>query len=140
MSIVLLELAHTSQTSESTRSFVTVKNTKISNSPWQVSVGAIPVTEHETVARAVHWLESKLLLLNLEFEHVLSIVLIVTRGLPQLDVVHVWRLNLIISSGPVFLPHELEKIVQDLGTIWQDERGSGGKFVKEEEFLLLYSD
>ena len=54
------------------------------------------------MSRAVHGLQSKLLLLHLEGEHVLAVVLPVARGHPQAAVVDVWGDHLLESSFPIF--------------------------------------
>ena len=48
------------------------------------------VVKDEAMSRAVHGLEPELLFLYLEPEHVIGVEVPVTRGLPQLGVVHVW--------------------------------------------------
>lgn len=54
------------------------------------------------VSRAVHGFEGKGLLLNLEREHVLTVVLPVARGLPQFAVKDVGCHHLLETSLPVF--------------------------------------
>lgn len=53
------------------------------------------------MTRAVHGLEGEGLLLHLEGEHVLAVVLPVSRGLPQLAVVDVGRHHLLEAPLPV---------------------------------------
>ncbi len=53
------------------------------------------------MSRAVHGLEGEGLLLYLEGEHVLTVVLPVTGGLPQLTVVDVGRHHLLETPLPV---------------------------------------
>ena len=48
------------------------------------------VVKDEAMSRAVHGFEPELLLLHLKAEHVIGVKVPVTRGLPQLGVVHVW--------------------------------------------------
>jgi hypothetical protein len=52
------------------------------------------VVEDETVSRTVHGLESELLLLDLEAEHVIGVVVPMAGGLPQSRVVNVRGHNL----------------------------------------------
>ena len=52
------------------------------------------VVEDETMSGTVHGLESELLFLHLEPEHVLGVHIPMTRGLPQARVVNVGRNNL----------------------------------------------
>ena len=90
-----------------------VKHSKVGISDGQLVEGVRLMAEHQTVSRAIHRLQAKLLLLHFEAaiarimtepqfsrratrriraspEHVLCVVLPVTRRLPQLRVVHVW--------------------------------------------------
>lgn len=53
------------------------------------------------MSRTVHWFEGEGLLLHLEGEHVLAIVLPVSRGLPQLTVVDVGCHHLLETPLPV---------------------------------------
>ena len=53
------------------------------------------MVKDEAVAGAVHGLESELLLLDLEPEHVLGVVVPVARRLPQLRVVDIRRDDLV---------------------------------------------
>ncbi len=52
------------------------------------------MVEDETVSRTIHGLESELLLLDLEAEHVIGVVVPMAGGLPQSRVVNVRRHNL----------------------------------------------
>ena len=52
-----MEAAHTREASQSPGELVPMKNTKISESQWQLTVGAKLISEHETVPWAVHWLQ-----------------------------------------------------------------------------------
>lgn len=54
------------------------------------------------MSRAVHGLQSELLLLHLEGEHVVAVVLPVARGHPQPAVEDVWGDHLLESSLPIF--------------------------------------
>lgn len=64
-----------------------MEDTKVSEAEWEVAVGASLVAKHEAVARAVHGLEGKLLLLYLKVEHVVLVVLPMTRSNPEVLVV-----------------------------------------------------
>lgn len=55
----------------------------------------------------VHWLQPKLLLLNVETEHVLLVVVGMTGCLPQVKVIDVGGHHLLILEVPVHLPDEL---------------------------------
>lgn len=56
---------------------------------------------------AVHWLQPKLLLLNVKAEHVLLVVIGMARGFPQIKVVDIGRHHLLILVLPIHFPYEL---------------------------------
>jgi hypothetical protein len=58
--------------------------------------------------RTIHGLEAELLFLDVDEEHVLLVVLCVSGRLPQVQVVHVWRHNLLVLVLPVLLPYVLQ--------------------------------
>ena len=137
VSIVLLELTDTSKTTQSTRSFITVQNTKVCDSQRKLSVTALPVSEEHKVSRAVHRLESPLPLLNIELEHVVLIVGPVTGCLPDTDIVHVRGLDLLVATFTVFRSQERLKGIENLGPVGQKEGATRGDFVEEEQLLFL---
>lgn len=61
MSIVLLKSPHSSQARERTADLISVKHSEICVSHWQFLIGMSHISEHETVAWAVHWLQTKCL-------------------------------------------------------------------------------
>ena len=137
MGIVLLETADTGQTAQGTRSLVTVENTEIGKAERQLTVRTLTDTKHQAVSRAVHGLESKSILLNIEREHVLLVVLPVSRGVPQLDVVHVGGHDLGVSALVVFALDKVHESVVDASTVGQEEARTRGQLVEEEKLLLL---
>jgi hypothetical protein len=102
--VVLLELPYTGQAAQGTRGLVTVQNTKVSNAHGQFTVTTITVAKQNKVSWAVHGLQSPVALLDVQFEHIIRIVLPVTRLLPDADVVHVRGLNLLVAALTVFGP------------------------------------
>lgn len=96
--VVLLELPDTGQAAQGTRGLVTVQNTKVGNAHGQLTVTTITVAEQDKVSRAVHGLQSPVPLLNVQFEHIIRIVLPVTGLLPDADVVHIRGLDLLIAA------------------------------------------
>ena len=89
MGIVLLEATDTGQARERATQFITVQDTKVSETDGEFTVRAISNTKHHTVTRAVHGLERVLFLLHVEAEHVFLVIDPVSRRFPQLDVVDV---------------------------------------------------
>lgn len=94
MCIVLLEPSHTREPRECPAKFVSMKHAKVSHAEGQLAIGAITMSKHETVARAIHRLEGELLFLYIEQEHILLVVLQVARLLPKLRVIHIGRYHL----------------------------------------------
>jgi len=135
--VVLLETTDSGKTSEGTRSLITVENTKVGNSHGQLSVTTLTVREKETVTRAVHGLQGPLILLNLEGEHIVLVMLPVTRLLPESGVVHVGRHDFLVTAGPVLVTEEALEGVVDDHTVGKEEAGTGRHIVEEEELLLL---
>lgn len=89
MSIILLEPPDPGQSSQSSRRFIPMQNTKVCHPNWELSVTPIPRSENQTMSWTIHRLESEFLLLDLELEHVVGVILPVTGGFPELRVVHV---------------------------------------------------
>jgi hypothetical protein len=89
VSIILLETSHTGETREGTSDLVTVENTEVTKPDGQLSVGSDGVVEHQAMARAVHRLHAETAVLNLEQIDVVLVVLVMARGLPELEVEHV---------------------------------------------------
>lgn len=89
------------------------------------------------MSRAIHGLESVRFLLDFKAEHVFSIMVPVTGGLPQLRVVDVWGNNLLEASLPVLFPDKFNKAVVDCSSFRKEEARAGTQFVEEEQLLLL---
>lgn len=96
--VVLLELPYTGQAAQGTRGLIAVQNTKVGDAHGQLTVTTITVAEQNKVTRAVHGLQSPLALLDVQFEHIIRIVLPVTGLLPDADVVHVRGLDLLVAT------------------------------------------
>ena len=86
VAIILLEATDTSETIESTRELITVEDTKVRETERKVSVGTASVLEHEAVTGAVHGLETVLGIITVEEEHIVSVVVSMTRDLPEIKV------------------------------------------------------
>ena len=91
MSVVLLESTDSDQTAESSRNLVSVKDTKVSISDRQITIRVNTVREHDCVGWAVHGLETvtNAVLLVLEDEHIVLVVLVMARSLPEAQVENV---------------------------------------------------
>ena len=89
VSIVLLESTNSDQTAQGARNFVSVKDTKVGPTNGEVTVAANTMLEHNAMGGTVHGLETMALLIVLKDEHVLLVVLVMTRRLPKLEVENV---------------------------------------------------
>jgi len=135
--IVLHEPPHTRQASQRSACLIPVDDTELGHADGELLVTAIFRVEDEAVARAVHGFKGPLLLLDVEREHVVLVVLPVTRGLPELRVVHVGRDDLLVATLEVLLAHELDKGIVDPRSVREEEAASGAQVVEEEEFLVF---
>lgn len=95
------------------------------------------MSEDLAVTRAVHGLESKLLLLDFEGEHVLLVMCPMAGGLPQICLVHVGGHDLGESSLAIFCLEEVHQGVINARAVGQEEGGTRRSFIEEEELLLL---
>mmetsp|Transcript_31380 Transcript_31380/g.43544 ORF Transcript_31380/g.43544 Transcript_31380/m.43544 type:complete len:284 (+) Transcript_31380:1044-1895(+) len=115
---------------------VPVQHSKVCQPQRQLAERPLPHVEHDAVAGAVHGLEAKLLLVDVETEHIFLVVVCVAGGLPQLEVVDVGRDNLVILKLPVLLAQVLHEGVVDACTVGEEKGGARGEMVEEEELLL----
>jgi hypothetical protein len=82
--VILHETPDAGQTCQRTRGFIPVHDTKFGHPDRQFFVTPVPGVKDEAVTGAIHRLESPRLLLDVDYEHVVLVVLPVPRGLPQL--------------------------------------------------------
>lgn len=66
-------------------------NSEFCHTDGQLLVAAIPGVENQAMAWAVHRLQCPFLLLDVKDEHVVFVILPMSRGLPEFAVVHIWR-------------------------------------------------
>jgi hypothetical protein len=92
------------------------------------------------MARAIHRLHSKTLILYFEQKYVVFVVLIVAGGLPQLEIEHIGRYDFLIASHSIFLPQEVSKLVVNLGSIRIPKSTSWRQMVEVEKVLMLSHD
>lgn len=84
MRIVLHETPDAGETRQRSRCFIPVHDTKFGHPNRQLFITPVPGVEDEAMTGTVHRLQCPLLLLDLEREHVVLVVLPVSRRLPQL--------------------------------------------------------
>jgi hypothetical protein len=95
------------------------------------------VAEEKKVTRAVHRLKSPLAFLNVQLEHVILIVSPVTRGLPDGNIEHVGGLDFLVAALAVLSTQEGLNLVENLGSVGEEERTSGRRVIEEEQLLLF---
>lgn len=98
-----------------------MQNTKVCHSERQLSVTPFSMSKHDAVSWTVHWLQSPRLLLYLKFEHIILVMLPMTRCPPEVDVVHVGRLHFLIASFLIFRPHQFLQGIEDKCATRQDK-------------------
>ena len=98
---------------------------KVSQPNRQLTVGTDAVVKHQAVAGAVHRLKRKSFLLNVKLEHVVGIMLPMSRCLPQLTAVNVRGPNLRETAQSVLLSNEANKGIVNAGTMRQKKTTPG---------------
>ena len=122
MGVVRLEPSDPGEAGQGSGQLVPVKHSKVGHVDWQVLVEASRLIEHQAVARAVHWLQPKVLLLNLELEHAVGVV---ARDLPQLGVVDIGADHLLEAHLTVLLLQNAQQLVV-VGRPWAGRSTSRG--------------
>lgn len=135
--IILLESSYSGETAERTAGFVTVEDTEIGKAEGKFLVTALSVTEHHGVGRAVHGLETELLLVHVKKEHVLLVMRQVARLLPKRHVKHIGSHDLVVATGPVLLLDVIHNRIVDAHTVGQPHGRTGRALLKIEQLLLL---
>ena len=146
MGVVLLKASDSCEPGQRTAQFISVQHSKICYLNRQLPVGMRLVLEDQTVAGTVHRLQTLYLLRTfailtcirvLQKIQVVLIILVVPRGLPEIDVEEVWRHHFLVASLQVLVAHEFDKLVIYLGAMRQEESASRRKWTEEEELLIL---
>lgn len=89
--IVLHKPPHPRKTSQTSAGLVPVKDTKLGQSNGKLLERSGARIKDKTVTGTVHRLQGKLVFVDVEEEHVLLVVVVVTRSLPEIDIEHVGR-------------------------------------------------
>jgi hypothetical protein len=137
VSIILLKFSTSRQTAQGTGGLVTVQNTKVCNSHGQLAVTTLTVTEQDEMSRAVHGLKTPLTLLNIQLEHILTVVFPMAGGLPKTNIVHVGGLDFLVTTLAVLGAEKSLESVENLGSGGKQERATRGNIIEEEQLLLL---
>jgi hypothetical protein len=136
--IVLLEFPNSGKTRKRARGFVAMQNAEIGNTHRQLTVTTFTVAKENKVTRAVHRLQGPLgLVIRLNPEHIVLVMSPVTRGLPDANIVHVRGLDLLVAALAVLSTQKGLKLVENLGSVGEEERRPGRHIIKEEQLLFL---
>ncbi len=125
MRIILLESPHTSQTGQRPRKLVSVQDAKVGHSPRQLAIASFAMFEDETMPRTVHGFQPELVFFDGKGEHVVLVVLPVSRRLPELGIVHVGRADLVVAPLPVLVAEKRLQRVVDALTVGKKEARAG---------------
>lgn len=93
--------------------------------------------KHQTVPRTIHGLKGKSVLVNVKGEHVVTVMLPVSRGFPELTAVHVGGEHLHEAASVVLLSYEIHKCIINEGSSGKKETASRTQIMEEEKFLFL---
>lgn len=135
--IILLKFSDSGQAMKRPRRFITMQNAEVCNTHRQLTVTTFTVAKENKVTRAVHRLESPFTLLDLQLEHVVLVVSPVTRGLPKANIIHVGGLDLLVAAIAVLSTQKGLNLIENLGSVGEEERTSGRHIIEEEELLFL---
>ena len=92
--------------------------------------------EHDAVTRAVHRLQTKLFLFDVEAEHVFLVVRRVTGRLPEVKVVNIRRDDFVILVFPILFSNKLDQVVVDARAVLLEKTRARGEMVEKEQLLV----
>jgi len=84
------------------------------------------------VSWAVHGFESKYFFLHFKLEHVLSIMVPVSRSLPQFAVVDIWRDHFLVAPPVILYSNELNEGVVEVGPSRKEKAAARTQFMEEK--------
>ena len=100
--------------------------TEVGDPQRQLAVRVGPATVQQAVRRTVHRFDARGTLLDLVEcigeEHVVAVVVVVPRTLPQLDIEDLRGDDLVVAVSTVLLTHELDEGVVNDRPPWVEER------------------
>ena len=99
--------------------------------------GSDSVVENQAVTRAIHGLQTKLLLFHVDLEHVFRVVIPMTGRLPQLGIVNVGRDDFLETPFPVLFPDEFDETIVNEGSFGLEKTGSRTQFMEKEKLLFF---
>jgi hypothetical protein len=116
MCVILLESSDSDETAEGTRNLITMKHTEICVPQWQVTITVNTVLEQNTVGRTVHGFQAKTGTFGLEKEHILLVLLIMARLLPEIQIEDIWCDDLLIAASSVLITAQSNQLVVNMRT------------------------
>ncbi len=136
MRVVLRELPHPHEPGQGARALVAVQPSHIREAERQVAIRAQGVTIDQGRLGAVHRLEAEDLLLGLHQEHVLAVVIPVTRFFPELLVDEDRRRDLLIAARVEDLADEALQLAHERPAVREPEGRAGRDVMKGVEVEL----
>lgn len=100
-----------------------MEDTKVSKSDWQLLIGVGCISEHQAMARAIHWFQTESrccvfrMVMVLYYEKVLLVVFVMTRYLPEIQMVHVGSDHFLVAPLVVLTSHQINELVIDLSAM-----------------------
>ncbi len=98
-----------------------MENTEIGVTDGKVLVGPGLAIEHQAMTRAVHGLDTELLFLDVDEEHVFFVFERVAGDVPEIHVVDIWRNHLRVSTANILLPDKSDQLVVYLSAMREEE-------------------
>ncbi len=136
MGVVLGEGAHPGEPRGDAALLVAVQPAEVAVADRQVAVGAQPRLVDQAVGRAVHRLDRHSPLLGLGEEHRLAVVVVVARGVPQVDVQDLRRHHLAVAAAVLQLAHVVDQRVVDEPSLGVEEGARRRQRVEAEQVQL----
>mmetsp|Transcript_15827 Transcript_15827/g.17658 ORF Transcript_15827/g.17658 Transcript_15827/m.17658 type:complete len:341 (-) Transcript_15827:831-1853(-) len=114
-----------------------MQDTKISISDGQFLVGSDGIIEHQAMTRAIHGFETEFLFIDVNDEHIILVMLVVTGTLPEITIIHIRGNHFSISTDGIFLSDQIHQLIIDMSTLGHKEGTSRTPLMEHKQVLLL---
>lgn len=113
-----------------------MQDSEIRETEREFTIGSFTDIKHEAMGGAVHGFETELFLFDVKHKHLVLVVIVMTRRLPELDVEHVGRHDLRVSTLTILALDEGHQRVVNPRTMGEEETRTWREFMEEKQFLL----
>ena len=137
MGIVLSEAAHAHQAVKLTGFLMTMYQSQLTDPQGQVTIRTGLGFVHQHAARAVHGLHRIILVIDHRGVHIVSVMIPVSGGLPELPAQNDRRRNFLISLSVMQLSPVIDQDVFQHHSLGKEERESGALFHDRENAQFL---